>query len=270
MVVAMDPELELKSAKNREKGGISQFVGRMMTVLEAIQVSVEPPGLADIARRTRLPKSTVHRLLVKLVEHDVVRRQADCYMLGPTMWRLLEEGYPGSEFLRQAIKPVLVQLYSRTGYIAGLAVPDDSTVRFIDTVYDEVYLPAIKRIESSSLLQDSAAGKILLAYDRNLATGLVSQLGTGLERELSAIRKREIAIETGASISAVAIPVFDAERKPVAALSLGAYSDRFQSGLARAMLRRARDHVTLLTRCHAAGAYTRHRRPAKSLRRRSR
>ncbi|MFI6305949.1 IclR family transcriptional regulator [Amycolatopsis thailandensis] len=254
----MTPGPGSEVGSNSRKSGTDEFVGRMMEILHVIQNSGEPPRLSEISRRAGLPKSTVHRLLAKLTEHGLVRRCADRYTLGVAMWRLAADSRSEVEFLRRAIKPVLVQLYSRTGYIVGLAVPEDLTVKFIDTVYDETYVSEIEQIERNSRLADSAAGKVFLAYDRHLASGYgfrsEDDLPPAMENELSAIRSREISTTStraGAGINAAAIPIFDAGRHPVAAVSLGAYADRFQPGLAQAMLRRASEHVSLLTRRHA-------------------
>ncbi|WP_167336181.1 IclR family transcriptional regulator [Amycolatopsis alba] len=245
----------------------SQFISRILAILSFIQSVDKPTRLSLIAQETRIPKTTTHRLLVELVEHDMVRRHGNYYTLGPSVLRLAEKRGSEREVLRRAIKPVLLQLHSRTGYIVGLAVPNSSSIRFIDTVYNETYIPTIQKLESNYPLSTSAAGKILLAYDSNLTTCIVPghrgsaqknntiAIPPDFAEELFRIREQRmstVAASASTDIAAAAVPIFDAEQRAVAALTLGAYNDCFQLALARVMLRKAVDHVALLTRRHAA------------------
>lgn len=249
-------EESLKDQKDRP-------VGRIFSVLQAIQAARKPTTLSVIARETGLPKSTVHRMLAELGKHDVVRRQGDHYYLGGAVQRLTASRLDHATILRRAIKPVLVQLHARTRYVVGLGVSGTLNVKFADTIYDSDYSGAIDRIEDSSFLLASAAGKILLAYDHGLLMEFASLIETcspknailrfpeNLGTELSEIRRRKISHSTAdanSKIAATAIPVFDADQRIVAALSIGAYRDRFDSALAHGLLRRAGLHAHIIMR----------------------
>ncbi len=248
-------------------------VSRIFIVLEAIQRMREPVTLTAVARGTGLPKSTVHRLLAELVSHDLVCRRGDHYRLGARMWRLLEPCHDHFVDLRSAIKPIMVQLHYRTRCLIGLGILGNTTVKFVDTIFDDEYSRVVNRIVGSSLLHESAAGKVLLAFrgelvadialgdHRGSVESVVADLSPELQGELSQIRLRKMATSKAASnlgITAAAVPVLDANRRPVAALSIGAYRDRFDAPAIHHVLYRAANHAQLILQRHSYRPESRH------------
>ena len=104
----------------------SAVIDRISLVLDAF----EGPGrltLAQIVRRTGLPRSSAHRMLERLVRLRWLRRSGRDYELG---MRLVELGSLAvhQDRLVRAAKPLLGELHRATGLVVHLAVLDGPDV----------------------------------------------------------------------------------------------------------------------------------------------
>ncbi len=237
-------------------------VGRVFTVLRCVGEAAGPATLSDIARSTGLPKSTVHRLLAELHHYDMVGKDGDRYHLGKGARLLAASCGDGHKHLRRAVKPLLAALHEKTHYFVAIGVAGEWTVQFVDMVYGCQYTGLVQRIEEGSTLHTSAEGKVLLAFDSDLAVrfGTLARPGRGtpavppaLHAELSEVRRRGVAVGDrgdGMDITVMAVPVFAGTDRPIAALSLGGYRDRFNESCAYELLRLASRHARLALRRH--------------------
>lgn len=193
-------------------------------------------GVAEIARRTGLPKTTVHRLVRELVEIRVLDRGAEgagTYRLG--MWLFeLGELVPGHRTLSEAALPIMEDLLEATHQRIHLAVLDG-----VDVVYVEILGAAGVDVESRTggrlPAHATGVGKAMLAYSSaqtvraRLEAGLprltartITTPGA-LTRELQNIRAAGTAYdreESHLGVSCVAAPVFGTDRRIRAGLSL--------------------------------------------------
>jgi IclR family transcriptional regulator, acetate operon repressor len=190
-------------------------------------------SLVELSRRTGLPKSTVHRIVGELVTLRVLERHDDGYRLG--MW-LFERGelVPGHRSLSEAALPVMEDLREATRQRIHLAVLDG-----VDVVYVEILgtggLEVVSRTGGRLPAHATGVGKAMLAYSpaatvqARIEAGLprltprtISTSG-GLVRELRKIRSVGMALdleEAQLGVSCVAAPVFGADRKVAAGLSV--------------------------------------------------
>lgn len=194
--------------------------------------------LAELARRTGLPKSTAHRIVGELVALGVLERQdsgpsGEGYRLG--MW-LFERGelVPAHRSLSEAALPVMEDLREATRQRIHLAVLDG-----VDVVYVEILgasgLEVVSRTGGRLPAHATGVGKAMLAYssaavvqariDAGLPRLTPRTIATpgGLVRELRKIRSVGMALdleEAQTGVSCVAAPVFGVERKVRAALSV--------------------------------------------------
>jgi IclR family transcriptional regulator, acetate operon repressor len=190
-------------------------------------------SLVELSRRTGLPKSTVHRIVAELVTLRVLERHDDGYRLG--MW-LFERGelVPGHRSLSEAALPVMEDLREATRQRIHLAVLDG-----VDVVYVEILgtggLEVVSRTGGRLPAHATGVGKAMLAYSpaatvqARIEAGLprltprtISTSG-GLVRELRKIRSVGMALdleEAQLGVSCVAAPVFGADRKVAAGLSV--------------------------------------------------
>ncbi|KRE55431.1 IclR family transcriptional regulator [Phycicoccus sp. Soil748] len=213
------------------------LLSRATAVLEAFDDSHPVLGLADLARRTGLPKSTVHRIASELVSLRVLERPDDAtvdgYRLG--MW-FFERGelVPVHRSLSDAALPVMEDLREATRQRIHLAVLDG-----VDVVYVEILGTGRHDIASRTggrlPAHATGVGKVLLAYspaatvrarvDAGLPRMTPRTIATpgGLTRELRKIRSVGMALdleESHLGISCVAAPVFGADHKIRAGLSV--------------------------------------------------
>jgi DNA-binding IclR family transcriptional regulator len=105
--------------------GLSKSGGSMLTrglaLLAAYRTGEVELSQTELARRTNLPKPTVHRLVAELVEWQALERTKAGVRLGPWLY-LLGENVPRISMLRSASQPYLDRLHELTGEFACLSV----------------------------------------------------------------------------------------------------------------------------------------------------
>jgi len=217
-----------------------QSVARSLEILEALAGDQEL-GLVEVANRTHLQPSTVHRLLATLVARGyAVRNNASGrYALG---YKIAELAGDRHDRLRAIARPHLAIVQRETGETANLSVLAPPNAIYIDQVDGTRAVRMLARIGAAVPAHASAAGKAMLAHspaERLAALPLpaltprtITTLGA-LERELEAIRARGYARddeehETG--VGCVAAPILDHREHAVAALSVSAPIGRIRDG----------------------------------------
>lgn len=211
-------------------------IGRVFSVLDAVTVLGDRATLGEVTRSTGIPKPTVRRIAGQLVERGVLDRHGGVYRLGA---RLLEFGALTGE--RRGYRPAtayLQDLHARSGEIAFLMVPSETTNVIVDSVFGTNRLADIRR-PWPSLIRDpvflaSASGRIVLADRPALLDDLRSRpleratARTGTQRRamravLAAIRDTGIAVEheqVTVGFSCVAAAVRDPAGRVVAAVGV--------------------------------------------------
>ena len=205
-------------------------IDRISLVLDAF----EGPGrltLAQIVRRTGLPRSSAHRMLERLVQLRWLRRSGRDYELG---MRLVELGSLAvhQDRLVRAAGPLLGELHRATGLVVHLAVLDRPDVVYLDKVGDEMSaIPT--RVGGREPAHCTAVGKVMLAYsDTDVCDGHVDvgvrmtkysiSTDAQLTAELARVRARGVAFEREESLlgfGCVAAPIGGSD-EAVAAVSV--------------------------------------------------
>ena len=188
-------------------------IDRISLVLDAF----DGPGrltLAQIVRRTGLPRSSAHRMLERLVQLRWLRRSGRDYELG---MRLVELGSLAvhQDRLVRAASPLLGELHRATGLVVHLAVLDGPDVVYLEKIGDQ-RIPT--RVGCRQPAHCTAVGKAILAYcDQDAEVDLrvrktkysissTSQLAV----ELAKVRAHGIAFEREESLlgfGCVAAPI---------------------------------------------------------------
>lgn len=114
----------------------SAVIDRISLVLD----SFDGPGrltLAQIVRRTGLPRSSAHRMLERLVALRWLRRDGRDYELG---MRLVELGSLAlhQDRIHRAAIPLLRDLHRATGLVVHLAVLDGSDVVYLEKIGEQM------------------------------------------------------------------------------------------------------------------------------------
>jgi DNA-binding IclR family transcriptional regulator len=176
-------------------------IDRISLVLDAF----EGPGrltLAQIVRRTGLPRSSAHRMLDRLVQLRWLRRSGRDYELG---MRLVELGSLAvhQDRLVRAAAPLLGELHRATGLVVHLAVLDGPDVVYLEKVGDRMIAALPIRVGGRQPAHCTAVGKAILAYrDEDAAVDLQARktrysiaTSSQLAAELAKVRAHGIAFE---------------------------------------------------------------------------
>ncbi|RCG19598.1 IclR family transcriptional regulator [Streptomyces diacarni] len=222
------------------------MIDRVVTILDAFE-SADGLTLAQVVRRTGLPRSSAHRILEHLAEVKYLRRDAHTYRLG---MRIMELGalVIHQDRVREAAAPHLHQLHTSTGLVAHLAILDEGAadVVYLDKVGNRFGTLLPSRIGGRLPAARTGVGKALLAHaPRATAAGLPERL----HAELAQIRERGVAHDREEAIrgvACVAAPVVGAgESTPaLAAVSVCGPAGRVRSasGLP-SLVRQAAAHI---------------------------
>lgn len=185
------------------------MVERMTLILEAFEDGHVRLTLEEIARATKLPRSTVHRILDQLVRLEWLERHHFGYCLGRRPQDLSRGGTDHTE-LRSAAAPYLHDLLLRTGGVVHLAVLDQARVYYLDKMGGRFATSVPSRVGGSAPAHCTALGKAMLACEApetvdelvgeqlsGRTTSTITALGA-LHRELNRIRARGgLALERG-------------------------------------------------------------------------
>lgn len=189
-------------------------IDRISLVLDAF----DGPGrltLAQIVRRTGLPRSSAHRMLERLVQLRWLRRSGRDYELG---MRLVELGSLAvhQDRLVRAAGPLLGELHRATGLVAHLAVLDGPDVKYLDKVGDRMADAIPTRVGARQPAHCTAVGKAILAYNdvqvnlRARKTKYSISTSSQLAAELAKVRAHGVAFEREESLlgfGCVAAPI---------------------------------------------------------------
>ncbi|EME19420.1 IclR family transcriptional regulator [Rhodococcus qingshengii] len=209
------------------------MIERLTLILDAFDGQAARITLEQVACRTRLPRSTVHRILDQLVTFGWVEHASFGYCLGRRA--LGGGGGEGSGLLREAAAPFLHELHHQTGMVVHLTVLDGPDVVYLDKVGGQFAAAIPSRVGGHAPAHCTAGGKAILAWvapERvDALFGAVLSRGTEntitdinvLHQELSRIRRRRgVAFEReeaarGVACVAAAVRGYD---NPVGSIAL--------------------------------------------------
>lgn len=203
---------------------------RAAAVLGSFRQGDADLSLADIARRTRLHKSTILRLVASLQHANLMQRlDSGRYALGFEVERL-HGIYRASFSLETVVVPVLHELVRRTGESAAYHVIQSTPagpVRLCLYRVDSPH-PVRDHIQAGDVLPtDRGTGaRVLQAYDPQ-----ANASAAGVDKTLFAqIRAQGYLASTGdrlAEVAGISAPVFRADGSTGASLTLTMPSHRF-------------------------------------------
>ncbi|SDD23043.1 IclR family transcriptional regulator [Rhodococcus tukisamuensis] len=216
--------------------GDPSYAARLTLILGAFEGPSSHLRAEDVVARTRLPRSTTHRILEQLAQLHWLTRTGRLYRLG---CRALELGGSGGrDDLRAAAAPHLHDLNMATKLIAHLAVLEGTDVVYLDKVGGRCAPMIRTRVGGRAPAHQTPEGRAVLA---TLPIEKVDALYAGrndhgvdlgvLHEELFTIRRRN-----GMSLmfghlehreSAVSVAVRDDDGEPVsmACVSLRGHVD---------------------------------------------
>lgn len=212
----------------------NSVLGRATLVLSAFDLEHSVLGVAEIARRSGVPKSTAHRLVGELSALGFLEQTPDGVRLG---LRLFELGQlvPRQRTLRESALPVMENLRDATRTPVHLAVLDDLEVVYVEILGGRSMPRLPSRVGGRMPAHATGVGKAMLAFaptelvQRRIDAGLdrrtahtITTAG-GLARELAGIRERGVAFdreESSLGVVCAAAPVTGRDGKVDAAISV--------------------------------------------------
>jgi DNA-binding IclR family transcriptional regulator len=154
-----------------------QVLSRSFAILRALEGATEGLSLSQIAERTGLPRSSVHRLVRALDQEGFVAPASTNggILLGPELLRLAESVRSD---LRTVLRGTMERLFSQLNETVDLAVLDVDHLRFIDQIPAPHRLRAVSAVGDTFPLHCTANGKAILALlpRESLSTILPSRL----------------------------------------------------------------------------------------------
>ena len=223
--------------------GLDSVLGRAVALLRAFGPDEPVLTLAELARRTGLPKATVHRMAGDLVELRLLDRVEGGYRLSGGLFELGMRASAERSLLELAM-PFLQDLYERTHETVHLGIAEGQEVVYVAKIGGHRQVATPSRTGGRMPMHCTAIGKVLLAHaDPAVRTAV---LGGPLERrtphtivapgllrrQLDAVLEKGVAFEQEEStvgLRCVAAPVLDASGKhAVAAISVTGPVGRFR------------------------------------------
>lgn len=186
----------------------AQVLVKAMMLLEVL-LDGQPHSVSDLARRTQINRTTVHRLLATLEDFGLVQRDPETERIRLGL-RFLEFARVLLEHsdLRRVASPYLRRLSEISGETAYLTMLEGDLVVYIDLVESPHAVRLQKQIGATAPLHCTAAGKALLAEldPRRVRTilartGLPSRTNRtirsieALEEQLAAVRAKGYAVD---------------------------------------------------------------------------
>ena len=163
---------------------------KTLSVLDALDG--ERSRLADIAERAELPKSTVHRILRRLVERGYARAQGDgVYVIGPRVLTMAG-AMLGRLDVTGLAAPVLRSLHADVGHTVHFAMLSGDEAVYLEKLADPgLPYQFASRVGGRIRLHCTAIGKSLLAEMETPPREIDGELRAELER----VRARGFAID---------------------------------------------------------------------------
>jgi IclR family transcriptional regulator, acetate operon repressor len=238
--------VEPKSTANNDpdpKDGGVQSVDRALLIIETLAEDDEGYRLTDLAIRTGLSPSTVHRLLATLEKRRFVQ-----FDRGESTWHIGAQSFAiGSTFVRrrnfvtQAL-PYLRKLRDQTRETANLAVVDDGAMVVLTRVESREIMRSVTKVGGRVPMVASGLGKALLAtYTEQDVFAIIQRDGMPrltsksivrageLCKSLHDIRRQGYSVddeEALIGLRCVSAVVYDDCSEPLAAISVSGKASR--------------------------------------------
>ncbi len=225
-----------ESPLQAQVAGTASF-SKFMRVLQLVADADEPLNVAALMRASGYPRPTVHRIVQALVAERMLVENlgAATFALGPRLIQLASRSWGRSE-LRLAAVDELKRLRDLTGETVHLAVPNGTSMVYIEKLESPSAVRMASRIGTSVSLHSTAVGKAYLAaLDDKRYKALVKGLplprhaantvtdAAALRAQVEQVRERGWSVdneENEAGIFCFGAAIRNAAGEPVAAISV--------------------------------------------------
>jgi IclR family acetate operon transcriptional repressor len=239
---AVEPKSTGENEPEARDGGV-QSVDRALSILTTLAEDDEGYRLSDLAVRTGLSTSTVHRLLATLESRRFVQfdRTHSKWHVGSRAFSVGATFARRRNFSAQAI-PYLRKLRDLTRETANLAVVDDEFIIVLTRMESREIMRSLTKVGGRVAMVTSGVGKAVLAtYSNDDVSAIIRHHGmprlteksivrpSDLFRELEKIRKHGYALddeEACMGLRCIAAVVYNDCAEPLAAISVSGMTSR--------------------------------------------
>ncbi|MBR1177522.1 IclR family transcriptional regulator [Bradyrhizobium sp. KB893862 SZCCT0404] len=239
---SLEPRSPSEADHDARDGGV-QSVDRALSILETLAEDDEGYRLSDLAVRTGLSASTVHRLLATLESRRFVQfdRAESKWHVGVRSFTVGASFARRRNFSTQAI-PYLRKLRDLTRETANLAVVDDEYIIVLTRMESREIMRSLTQVGGRVAMVTSGVGKAVLAtYSDEEVGAVIRHHGmprlteksivrpSDLFKELGKIRKQGFAIddeEACMGLRCIAAVVYNDCAEPLAAISVSGMTSR--------------------------------------------
>jgi IclR family transcriptional regulator, acetate operon repressor len=223
-------------------GGV-QSVDRALSIIETLAEDDQGYRLSDLAVRTGLSTSTVHRLLATLEKRRFVQfdRTESKWHIGAQSFSVGATFARRRNFVAQAM-PYLRKLRDQTRETANLAVVDDESIIVLTRMESREIMRSLTKVGGRVAMVASGVGKAVLAtYADEDVNAIIRHHGMPrlteksivrageLFKELAKIRRQGFAVddeEACMGLRCIAAVVFNDCSEPLAAISVSGMTSR--------------------------------------------
>jgi IclR family transcriptional regulator, acetate operon repressor len=239
---SLEPKSAGESDTDSRDGGV-QSVDRALSIIETLAEDDEGYRLSDLAVRTGLSTSTVHRLLATLEKRRFV--QFDRY---ESKWHVGAQSFSvGATFARRRnfaaqAMPYLRKLRDQTRETANLAAVDDESIIVLARIESREIMRSLTKVGGRVAMVASGVGKAVLAtYADEDVNAIICRQGMPrlteksivrpgeLFRELETIRRRGYAVddeEARMGLRCIAAVIYNDCSEALAAISVSGLTSR--------------------------------------------
>src|SRR4051795_2604737 len=239
---SIEPRSPSAADRDARDGGV-QSVDRALSILETLSEDDEGYRLSDLAVRTGLSASTVHRLLATLESRRFVQfdRAESKWHVGVRSFTVGASFARRRNFTAQAI-PYLRKLRDLTRETANLAVVDDEFIIVLTRAESREIMRSLTKVGGRVAMVASGVGKAVLAtYADADVNAIIRHHGMprlteksivrpgDLFKELEKIRRQGFAVddeEACMGLRCIAAVIYNDCAEPLAAISVSGMTSR--------------------------------------------
>lgn len=258
LVAELETRLSAARCTAGKSGPRQGAAAKVLAVLEAFSAQGGVTTLAQLTKRSGLPRSTAYRMLTYLRDAGFADFENGHFRLSGKV-SLLSAGRP-TEVTPQArtiLMPFLVELYELTHELVQLVVPAGNSGHVVERVHS--YRSTSLAVERGEVqpLHRTAAGKVLIAHRERDGEGhspdqtdlwqVEEPRRTAFAHELSSARVSGVAYERGdwrSDVVGVAVAVRGAKQEVLASITVVGPAGQFRPEAVAPHLRRIGQFAT--------------------------
>lgn len=224
----------LRAVTDGESEAPNSVLGKVALILQAFTIDDDHLSLSKLARRSGVPKASVHRLAQELLELGFLERVGASYRLGMGLFEIGAR-VPRTRALRESLLPFMHALHAATKQTIHLTVMQGTEIVFVERVNSYGQAPSRSKLGGHLPLHCSATGKVFMAFGpadlfETAVRGPLARLTPNsaasparLRAQIDRVRADGYAVEfeeVMQGFSSIAVPLYQANGALIAGLSV--------------------------------------------------